>query len=627
MIRKNAVQVSFVGAGPGDPELITVRGRRAIEEADLVLYAGSLVPREVVACARPEARVEDSSSMTLEETHALMKETVLAGGTVARVHTGDPSLYGAVREQMVLLRQDGITYQVIPGVTVAFAAAAAAGVSFTLPEKTQSLILTRLEGRTPVPERERLREMARHQASMAVYLSTGDPEGVVRELRDGGYPEETPLVIAYRVGWPEEKVLLTKISRLQEVLSHEAITRQAVFLVLPGQDEDSAFSRLYSRDFQHGFRNLTENETEAKPRPAAARKEEPDPGGGRTTAVYGLTPQGARLARTLADGLEGDLFLPDALASEHGAAPFVRLLDAVAKNIHRYSRHVFVAAAGIVVRAMAPHIRSKDRDPAVVALDTEGRFAVSLLSGHLGGANDLARQVARITGGQAVITTATDTAGLRGWDELALERDLAIGNLGAVKTLNMSLLKGEAAVVWDPEDWLKLGDVRKAGFPVVRVADEDAVPTDRPAVFVTWRAASAPHSGTCLILHPRCLVAGVGCNRGTSALEILDLVKTTFEEKGLALKSLSCLTTLDVKQDEAGLLEAAQELGVPVVFYAAEAIQDVEVPNPSDTVTRHMGVKSVCEATALKRAATQRLLVPKVRSRNATLAVALESSM
>ncbi|MGD8388323.1 MAG: cobalt-precorrin-4/precorrin-4 C(11)-methyltransferase, partial [Desulfobacteraceae bacterium] len=189
MIRKNAVQVSFVGAGPGDPELITVRGRRAIEEADLVLYAGSLVPRAVVACARPEARVEDSSSMTLEETHALMKETVRAGGIVARVHTGDPALYGAVREQMVLLRRDGITYQVIPGVTVAFAAAAAAGVSFTLPEKTQSLILTRLEGHTPVPGRERLREMARHQASMAVYLSTGDPEGVVRELRDGGYPE------------------------------------------------------------------------------------------------------------------------------------------------------------------------------------------------------------------------------------------------------------------------------------------------------------------------------------------------------------------------------------------------------------------------------------------------------
>jgi precorrin-4/cobalt-precorrin-4 C11-methyltransferase len=248
------VQVFFVGAGPGDPDLITVRGRRAVREADLVLYAGSLVPREVVAFAREGARVEDSSPMTLDETHALMKETVLAGGRVARVHTGDPSLYGAVREQMALLDRDGISYRVIPGVTVAFAAAAAAGVSFTLPERTQSLILTRLEGRTPVPETERLRDLAAHQASMAVYLSAGDPEGVAAELRLGGYPEETPVVVAHRVGWPDERILFTRLQDLAETVAREGITRQAVFLVLPGQDREPAFSRLYSPDFHHGFR-------------------------------------------------------------------------------------------------------------------------------------------------------------------------------------------------------------------------------------------------------------------------------------------------------------------------------------------------------------------------------------
>jgi len=248
------VSVFFVGAGPGDPDLITVRGRRAVREADLVLYAGSLVPREVVACARPEARVEDSSPMTLQETHALMKETVQTGGRVARVHTGDPSLFGAMREQMALLDRDGISYCVIPGVTVAFAAAAAAGVSFTLPEKTQSLILTRLEGRTPVPEAERLRSLARHQASMAVYLSAADPEGVVKELRLGGYPEDTPVVVAHRVGWPDERILFTRLQDLADTVTREGITRQAVFLVLPGQDEEGAFSRLYSPDFHHGFR-------------------------------------------------------------------------------------------------------------------------------------------------------------------------------------------------------------------------------------------------------------------------------------------------------------------------------------------------------------------------------------
>ncbi len=251
---ENKVQVYFVGAGPGDPELITVRGQRVIREADLVLYAGSLVPAEVVACARPEARVEDSSSMTLEETHHLMSMTVRGGGLVARVHTGDPSLYGAVREQMVLLERDGISYRVIPGVTVAFAAAAAAKVSFTLPEKTQSLIISRIAGRTPVPEQEHLREMARHGASMAVYLSAGDPEGVVRELREGGYSGRTPVIVAYRVGWPDERIVPATLDTLLETVSQENVTRQAVFLVLPGQDEVSAFSRLYSRDFRHGFR-------------------------------------------------------------------------------------------------------------------------------------------------------------------------------------------------------------------------------------------------------------------------------------------------------------------------------------------------------------------------------------
>ncbi len=251
---KPSVQVAFVGAGPGDPDLITVRGRRVIREADLVLYAGSLVPPEVVACARADARVEDSAPMTLEETHALMVETVRAGGLVARVHTGDPSLYGAVREQAALLERDGIGYRVIPGVTAAFAAAAAAGVSFTLPERTQSLIITRLEGRTPVPEREHLRRMARHGASMAVYLSAGDPEGVARELREGGYSGRTPVVVAHRVGWPDERVLFATLDTLSKTVSREGITRQAVFLVLPGQDEPSTPSRLYSGDFQHGFR-------------------------------------------------------------------------------------------------------------------------------------------------------------------------------------------------------------------------------------------------------------------------------------------------------------------------------------------------------------------------------------
>ena len=249
--------VHFVGAGPGDPELLTVKGQRLIAEADLVLYAGSLVPKEVVAGAKPSAKVADSAPMNLEETHAMMMETVETGGSVARVHTGDPSLYGAIREQAALLERDGAAYDVTPGVTAGFSAAAAARRSYTVPERTQTLIFTRLEGRTPVPEGERLRDLAAHGSAMCGYLSAGDPEGVQSELEAGGLPPETLVVIAYRVGWPEEKVVEATVSTLAHTARDNDFTRQTVFLVLPGQgpgDGESAKSLLYDKGFAHMYR-------------------------------------------------------------------------------------------------------------------------------------------------------------------------------------------------------------------------------------------------------------------------------------------------------------------------------------------------------------------------------------
>jgi len=249
--------VYFIGAGPGDPELLTVKGRRLIAEADLVLYAGSLVPAEVVAGAGPNARVADSAPMSLEETHALMAETVASGGKVARVHTGDPSLYGAIREQMALLDEAGIIHEVVPGVTAGFAAAAAAGRSYTVPEVTQTLIFTRLEGRTPVPEGEKLRKLAAHGSAMCIYLSAGDPEGVQSELLAGGLAESTLVVMAYRVGWPDEKLVETELGGLAEAARLNGFTRQTVFLVLPGQgreDAGKAKSLLYDKDFKHMYR-------------------------------------------------------------------------------------------------------------------------------------------------------------------------------------------------------------------------------------------------------------------------------------------------------------------------------------------------------------------------------------
>ncbi|WP_338668379.1 precorrin-4 C(11)-methyltransferase [Pseudodesulfovibrio methanolicus] len=249
--------VYFIGAGPGDPELLTVKGRRLIGEADLVLYAGSLVPAEVVAGAKAGAQVADSAPMSLEETHALMAETVASGGTVARVHTGDPSLYGAIREQMALMDAVGISYEVVPGVTAGFAAAAAARRSYTVPEVTQTLIFTRLEGKTPVPEGEGLRKLAAHGSAMCIYLSAGDPEGVQRELLAGGLAGATLVVMAYRVGWPDEQVVETELAELAQAARESGFTRQTVFLVLPGQgreDAGKARSLLYDENFKHMYR-------------------------------------------------------------------------------------------------------------------------------------------------------------------------------------------------------------------------------------------------------------------------------------------------------------------------------------------------------------------------------------
>ena len=247
--------VWFIGAGPGDPELITVKGRRLIREADLVLYAGSLVPVEVVSCTKAGARVVNSASLTLEETYALMRDATLSGGMVARVHTGDPMLYGATREQMALLEQDGIDFAVVPGVSAAFAAASAAKVSLTVPELVQSFVVTRLDGRTPVPEGQSVSEYVRHGASLAVYLSARSPGLLAEELRRGGADEDMPVLLAYRVGWPDEKLAWTTLAGLETTAREQGLLRQTVFLILPGERQrHGPASRLYAKDFKHGYR-------------------------------------------------------------------------------------------------------------------------------------------------------------------------------------------------------------------------------------------------------------------------------------------------------------------------------------------------------------------------------------
>jgi cobalt-precorrin 5A hydrolase len=333
-------------------------------------------------------------------------------------------------------------------------------------------------------------------------------------------------------------------------------------------------------------------------------------------AIYALTRQGAALGARLRDGLGAELFAPDRFAGEHGATPFDALLPLVGRTFGAFDGHVFIAAAGIVVRAIAPHLRDKATDPAVVVLDGEGKFIVSLLAGHLGGANDLARGIAGLTGGQAVVTTATDGAGLPSLELIARDKGLMVENLEPLKFVSGALVDGQHPWLHDPEGWL--GPGLEEFFRTVASAEEEP---DEPGVVVTWRTVRT--GPRVLVLRPRCLAAGIGCRRGTASDEIEAFVRDSFAAHGLALGSLAAIGTIEAKRDEAGLIQAASRLGVELAFFPAGELDAVDVPSPSRFPKQHVGTASVCEAAATLLAGGGRLVLPKVKADRITLAVAL----
>ena len=246
--------VHFIGAGPGAADLITLRGARLLGEADVIIYAGSLVNPALLDYKKAGCAVYDSASMTLEQVLAVVQEAEGAGKTTVRLHTGDPSLYGAIREQMDALDRLGIPYDVTPGVSSFSGAAAALNAEYTLPEVSQSVIITRMAGRTPVPERERLRTLAAHGCTMVLFLSTGLLEEVEEELAAGGYAPDTPAAIVYKATWPEEKVYRCTVSTLAETARKNGVTKTALITVGHFLGDDYERSKLYDPAFTHGCR-------------------------------------------------------------------------------------------------------------------------------------------------------------------------------------------------------------------------------------------------------------------------------------------------------------------------------------------------------------------------------------
>jgi precorrin-4 C11-methyltransferase len=600
--------VIFAGAGPGDPELITVKGQQALADADLVIYAGSLVPETVLKWTKPETRVLNSASMHLEEIIDEIEKAYKKGKQVVRLHTGDPSLYGAIFEQMARLDKKSIPCKVIPGVTAAFAAAAAMGIEYTLPEVSQTLILTRMAGRTPVPENEALESLAEHKASMAIYLSISMVDKVSRVL-EKAYGKHATCAVVYCVSQPEEKIIFTSPGELPEIVRKEKITRQALIIVGKvldiGKHKKKYKSKLYDKNFSHGFRKKKNDKI----------------------ALWAITPEGALLALKIAESLpdarlqlSADLNINDIPASY-----FERLSDAIASDFHAYTGHVFIMSTGIVVRLIASCIRNKTTDPAVVVVDEIGRHVVSLVSGHLGGANSLAIKVAGLIGAEPVITTATDVNQTPAIDVLAKQHNLFIENPEAIKNINMAFITGKKFYLHDPYKLLRDSICPSHIFTAHILTDfkkgQITGNEDIHSVFID--DALADLSKKVLILRPGSLVAGIGCNRNTTVKEIKEFLEKVLEESKLAISSLISIATINLKADELGLIAFAEELKLPISFYDKEELNRADgIKSPSDMVEKHTGVKSVCEAAAILASKNGKLIVPKHSTQNVTVAIA-----
>ena len=271
----NDGKVYIIGAGPGDPELLTLKAKRIIDDADVIIYADSLVPEEIAGYAKPGAAVYGSKDMALPEIMQVTLQAVAEGKTVARIQSGDPSLYGATLEQMRILEREKVDYEIIPGVSAAFAAAAVLKSELTVPEVSQTVIMTRAEGRVPMPEGEDLVSLARHGSTLVIFLSVTRMFRIANQLQEAGYPADTPVAVAYRVGWPDEQIIRGTLTDIAQKVRDAKITLQALIIVGkavdpnlldPESDERVAVSHLYSDEYTHLYRRAGQGDHAAADR-------------------------------------------------------------------------------------------------------------------------------------------------------------------------------------------------------------------------------------------------------------------------------------------------------------------------------------------------------------------------
>ncbi|MEA3416194.1 MAG: cobalt-precorrin 5A hydrolase [Thermodesulfobacteriota bacterium] len=345
-------------------------------------------------------------------------------------------------------------------------------------------------------------------------------------------------------------------------------------------------------------------------------------------AVWALTQDGLKKASIIADSLEGvDGYGPQRRIDENSFLKgFHHFKTHVRKIFHDYEGHIFIMATGIVVRVIAPLLRDKVRDPAVVVLDEKAQHVISLLSGHLGGANDLAQKIAHIFGAAPVITTATDVHGVKAFDIAAVEKDLCIENPDSIKALNSALLEKRKIYLIDP---MKIISSFYESIPFIEIFGDLLQVKGNiekvPAVYVGDELVT-PRAGF-LVMRPLSLVAGIGCNRGTDFEELKEGLEMVFEKSKLSINGLRNLSTIELKKDEESLVKLGEILKIPIDYFSSKELGSIKgIENPSQMVKKYTGTEGVCEAAALLSAGTGRLLIPKQILKNMTLAVARVNS-
>ena len=600
--------VHFVGAGPGACDLITVRGMNRIKKADVIIYAGSLVNPALLSYAKADCEIYNSAHMTLEDVVSVMREAEAAGKTTVRLHTGDPSVYGAIREQMDLLDEYGIAYDVCPGVSAVFGAAASLACEYTLPDVTQTLILTRAEGKTPVPEKENLRSLAAHRASLVLYLSSGLARKVRQELLIGGYAEDTPVAVVYKATWPEEKIIRTTLAKLPEDMEAAGITKTALIIVSPALGSIYEKSKLYDAAFATEYRGATEIAL---------------PAGIRRVLLITCSVRGYATMQKLAKKLENISGAEIITKVKCEALPEVSMRETVKACVDVYFEQVdaivFVTASGIAVRSVAEHLTHKSKDPAIVCMDECSKHVISLVSGHAGGANALTQMLADVMWATPVITTATDVEGQFSIDDYAREHNLVVTHWAKAKAISAEVLATGAKPVWVDEAEVSQEEEKNAceickeqkstGIDVGKIENDGCeneigvqkLQIGSHQVVITPQDVSV--DAQTLQLIPRCIVAGVGCKKGIPVDKIEHAVQDAFAKAGLRMEALCAVVSIDLKKEEAGLLEFCETRNVPFETYAAEELQAVPgTYSASEFVSGVTGVDNVCERSAVKYA-------------------------